>query len=222
MNKVETYFSLCAKILVALCSLVGIWFNIFVPGDSHVYWNSLLYFTIQSNFWIAAVCIAGAVMMMKGTRPGRTWSVVKFVFTLSITLTGTVYCFILAPASTGNPFELRSSLVHVYAPILAVFDFFLCSRSLDLRLKDAAWGIIPPLYYLGFASLGYVLNWQFSSGCNYPYFFMNWGSPLGAFGFSSEFPFMGTFWYAAFLCLALLLTGTIFITLSGLMKKSFK
>ncbi|MBQ0151041.1 MAG: Pr6Pr family membrane protein [Bacteroidales bacterium] len=176
--------------------------------------NSLLYFTIQSNFWIAAVCMAGGVMMLKGISPGRSWSVAKMMFTISITLTGTVFCFILAPTMEGNPFTLSSCLVHVFSPLLAVVDYLVVSRCLDLRYKDALWGAVPPLYYLGFASLGYILNWQFSPGVRYPYFFLDWGSPLGAFGFSRSFPFMGVVWYAVGLLGALVAVSLLYIAAS--------
>ena len=58
---------------------------------------------------------------------------------------------------------------------------------------------IPPIYYLIFAGIGFVLNWDFGYGDNYPYFFVNWGSPAGAFGFSSESPYIGVFYYVLIL-----------------------
>jgi len=227
MNRFTKYLSIALKLAVAACSLVGIYLSILGPEHETPHWSSLLYFTIQSNFWIAAVCIAGAVMMLRRPTeapssqeqpsqslqqgPGHAWSVVKMMFTIAITLTGTVYCFILAPTSEHDPFRLSSCLVHVYAPLLAVVDYLLVGRWLDLRFKDSWWGTVPPLYYLAFASLGYVLNWQFAPGVNYPYFFMNWGSELGAFGLSGSFPFMGVVWYIVALLAALVLVGLIYI-----------
>lgn len=250
MNRFTKYLSVALKLAVAACSLVGIYLSILGPEHETPHWNSLLYFTIQSNFWIAVVCIAGAVMLLRRPAagasmpassspeqpapsqetqarpapslqqgPGHAWSVVKLMFTIAITLTGTVYCFILAPTSEGDPFRLSSCLVHVYAPLLAVVDYLLVSRWLDLRFKDSWWGTVPPLYYLAFASLGYVLNWQFAPGVNYPYFFMNWGSELGAFGLSGSFPFMGVAWYIVALLAALVLVGLIYISAAKLIRR---
>ena len=42
---------------------------------------------------------------------------------------------------------------------------------------------------------GFVLNWDFGNGRNYPYFFLNWTSPAGVFGFGGGEYFMGTFWW---------------------------
>lgn len=84
----------------------------------------------------------------------------------------------------------------------------LCSISPSSRISGS------PLYYLGFASLGYILNWQFSPGVRYPYFFLDWGSPLGAFGFSRSFPFMGVVWYAVGLLGALVAVSLLYIAAS--------
>lgn len=53
------------------------------------------------------------------------------------------------------------------------------------------WVIVPPMLYSIYAGIGYARNWQFAEGYNYPYFFLNWGSPAGAFGLTDELPYMG-------------------------------
>ena len=49
-----------------------------------------MYFTIQSNIALALICAIGAVLLLRpGDRlPGGWWFIVKFVGTVSITLTG--------------------------------------------------------------------------------------------------------------------------------------
>ena len=55
-----------------------------------------------------------------------------------------------------------------------------------------------------------MLKWDFGYGANYPYFFLNWGSPVGAFGFGGggEY-FMGTFWWI--LVMLALVSGIAFL-----------
>jgi hypothetical protein len=50
-------------------------------------------------------------------------------------------------------------------------------------------------------------------------FFLNWGSPAGAFGFTNELPFMGTAWWILALLIALLIVGYLYLLLIDLLKK---
>lgn len=208
--------SLLTKAALVACTAIGVSMTLFA-GEG-VNWRNLLYFTTQSNIWIMIVAAVGFYDLLIGKEPDRLWSVIKLIFTVSITLTGVVYCFILAP-TFENPFHLSSVLVHVLSPILAIVDFFLCCNCFKLKGRDSFWGIVPPIYYLVFASIGYVCNWPFSDNTNYPYFFLNWGSPVGAWGFSSEFPFMGVMWYVFALLISLIIVTRCYIWLSGSREK---
>lgn len=208
MNKTA---SLILKTAVVVCSFTGVILGLIPNGESGPNFNTLLFFTTQSNIWIGLVCLAGAIRMLQGKRPTHTASVLKMMFTVAILLTGVVFNTMLAPIYGPSSYSLSSILVHVVSPAAAVLDYFVCRRSYRLNARDAWWGIVPPLYYLGFASAGYVLQWNFGGGVHYPYFFLNWGSPAGAFGFIPEFPFIGVAWYIAILLLALLLVSKLFV-----------
>lgn len=209
MNK---SLSFLLKAIIVIASVWGISLcafdtNAFMGGKA--VW---LYFTIQSNVWMMLVALIGAVMMWRQSFP-RWMSVLQLIMTVSITLTGLVYCFMLAPLMGDQAFNLTNVLTHVVVPVVSVADFLVSSRWLSLRGRDAWYVIIPPLYYLGFAAIGYVLNWQFSPGINYPYFFLNWGSPAGAFGFCDTLPFMGVMYYVFIMLVFLLLVGRLYIYL---------
>ncbi|MCQ2597139.1 MAG: hypothetical protein MJ181_04755 [Treponema sp.] len=49
--------------------------------------------------------------------------------------------------------------------------------------------------------------------------FLNWGSPAGAFKFTSEFPFMGCAWWILALSIFLTLVGALYIWILKLLKK---
>lgn len=209
MNK---SLSFLLKAIIVIASVWGISLcafdtNAFMGGKA--VW---LYFTIQSNVWMMLVALIGAVMMWRQSFP-RWMSVLQLIMTVSITLTGLVYCFMLAPLMGDQAFNLTNVLTHVVVPVVSVADFLVSSRRLSLRGRDAWYVIIPPLYYLGLAAIGYVLNWQFSPGINYPYFFLNWGSPAGAFGFCDTLPFMGVMYYVFIMLVFLLLVGRLYIYL---------
>ena len=163
--------------------------------------QGFLYFTVQSNLWIALVAAVFAVwqsvaLLRPRTRaiPYALWQI-KFVFTVSITLTGAVFCAVLAPTMTGAFRSAANVLTHVVVPVCAIADLFVAAPPAP-RCTVALYSLIPPVYYLGFACVGYVLGWDFGNGLNYPYFFLNWDSPVGAFGFGGGGAyFMGTFWW---------------------------
>lgn len=141
---------------------------------------------------------------------------IKLIFTVSITLTGVVYCTMLAPFYEGNAYTFSSTLLHVVVPVVSVVDFFVYD-CVQYKKWECVVVITPPLYYLIFAGIGYVFNWDFGyDGQNYPYFFLNWGSPAGAFGFFSGSPYMGVFYYVLILLVFVVGIGALYILLTRL------
>lgn len=191
---IKTTPSILVELAALVCSAIGI--KMTVSYGSFGY----LYFTIQSNIWIAATLALFALWQTLGVfikplrRIPRLLYILKFVFTVSITLTGGVFCFVLAPTQPGAIEETVNILTHIAVPLLAIVDLFLC-RPRDPKYRWALYGLVPPIYYLVFASIGYVENWDFGQGTNYPYFFLNWDSPAGAFGFADPPYIMGTFYW---------------------------
>lgn len=187
---IRKWISIVLETVVAVCAVAGVALS-----------PCFLYFTIQSNLWIAATLAAFAVWqivkMFKPSAkdiPEAMWRL-KFVFTVSITLTGGVFCAVLAPTTPGAFGNAASVLTHVVVPVCAIADLFVAKHDAP-DFGIAVWALVPLIYYLAFATIGFVLNWDFGNGLNYPYFFLNWTSPAGVFGFGGggEY-FMGTFWW---------------------------
>ena len=202
---------ICAVSGTVISALAGK--NTFM-GGSHVF----MFFTIQSNIAIALVCLIGMAFLLKGHAPGW-WYVVKFVFTVSITLTGIVFCFVLAPTLKGHAWNLQNILTHVVVPIAAVADFFVTGVRSDIRKNSVIYVTIPPLLYAVYAGIGYVSGWEFIKGANYPYFFLNWGSPAGAFGFVKGLPFMGCVWWILAILIFLIAVGLLYLKVLDMEKK---
>ena len=172
-----------------------------------------MYFTIQSNIAIAIVCTVGLFMMLSGRPYYKAWQVIKLVGTVSITLTGTVFCFVLAPTMGSRAWNVQNVLTHVIVPVTSVIDFFVTGVISDIKKSSVVYVTLPPLAYVIYAGIGYVQGWEFSRGVHYPYFFLNWGSPTGVFGFSGSFPFIGTGWWILLLSVLLILVSLLYLAI---------
>ena len=213
-------FSLFLKCAVVLSAVTGVLLSAAAGAQTFMGGSRvLMYFTIQSNIAIALVCAAGAVMLLRG-RPVRDgWHLIKFVFTVSITLTGVVYCFVLAPTLGSYAWTFKNVLTHVVVPIAAVLDFFVTGRYGAVRKRGVIFVTIPPLLYAIYAGIAYAAGWEFSKGITYPYFFLNWGSPAGAFGFTGELPYMGCAWWILLILVMLLAVGFGYLLIVDWLKK---
>ena len=207
------------KTVVVIAAVVGIVMSALGGKQSFMGGKVvLMYYTVQSNIAIAAVCAIGLYLMHRNRAVPNTWFVIKFVMTVAITLTGVVFCLILAPTMGTAAWNIQNILTHVVVPVAAVADLFITGVCGDIRREHNIFITIPPLLYVVFAAIGFVCNWQFGFGHNYPYFFLNWGSPLGVFGFSSQFPFMGTVWWILLLLAFLFLVSRVYISLLNRLK----
>jgi len=222
-SKMRKIFSIINKFLIVFTSLGGVLLNlIFYKKDGYSSWGvRLLYFTNLSNIWIGITCLVLAILliikMVKGKDFIKGWMyILKYVFTVSITITGLVFCCLLAPNTNGTyqPWTFNSLLAHVFAPVFSIVDFFLDDYEIKFNKKHIFYTALPPFFYLIFASIFCILKVDFGRGDAFPYFFMNYYSPAGIFGFSDVKPFViGSFyWIILFLILTLSL-GLIYAKL---------
>ena len=218
-----TVVSLILKVIIVISAVVGTILSTIAGraafmGGKYVF----TYFTIQSNIAIALICIIGFILLLSRKKIGNAWYVIKFMGTVSITLTGFVFCFVLAPTLGDKAWNLQNTLTHVVVPLLSIVDFFLTGVDSQLKKRHVFFVMLPPLAYAIYAGIAYVCNWQFSVGRNYPYFFLNWGSPAGAFGFTRELPFMGCGWWIIAILILLVVVGLLYLWILKLIKKKGK
>jgi len=223
LSRTQTVLSAVLKITVILSAVIGTFLSWFAGRDFFMGGKTvLMFFTIQSNIALAVICIIGLVKMLKDKAFSDLWYVIKFVGTVSITLTGAVFCFVLAPTMKHGAWNIQNILTHVVVPVAGILDFFVTGTCSSIRKRNDLWVTVPPLLYAIYAAIGYVRGCQFIEGYNYPYFFLNWGSPAGAFGFTDELPYMGCVWWILALLFALLITGMIYLLLLDGLKKLFR
>ena len=214
ISKKDRNISLILKAVVFAAAVAGTVLS--AASGRHVFMGGgtvFMYFTIQSNLFAAAVSAAGAVLLLRKKPVPGAWYVVRLVMAVAITLTGAVFCFVLAPTMWKAAWSLPNILTLVIVPAASVADLFVSCRQGELKKHDLLFVLIPPFSYVIYAGIGFAAGWEFSPGNNYPYFFLNWGSPAGAFGFSDRLPFMGCFWWILLLTGLICGTGLLYLAL---------
>ena len=199
--------SLFLKAVVIISAIVGTIMSYLGKHDGFMAGKTIfMFFTIQSNILIALISAIGLCIMQKGFNSARAWYIFKFVGTVSITLTGVVFVVVLAPTLGIKAWNFQNILTHVVVPAVAIADFFVMSGIVTVKKINVLFVTIPPIIYAIYAGIGFVKGWTFVEGydLNYPYFFLNWGSPAGAWGFSNELPFMGCAWWILLLLVFLI------------------
>ena len=223
MSKRRLVLTYLFKDIVFVAAIVGTLISAFSSKTAFMGGSTVfMYFTIQSNIAIAAIALIGGSILWSQRKPGAAWYVIKFVGTIAITLTGVVFCFVLAPTLGDKAWNLQNVLTHVVTPVFSIADFFVSGIDSDIKKRNVFWVIVPPILYAIYAGIGYVRGWEFAPGYNYPYFFLNWGSPAGAFGFSKELPFMGVAWWILVIMAFLLLIGYLYLKILDGIKKAVK
>lgn len=220
-SKVRRCISYTLKIIVVLSAAAGVFLSAYAGRNSFMGGSRVfMYFTIQSNIAVAFISLIGCCLMLTKKKVGEAWHVIQFVGAVAITLTGVVFGFVLAPTLGVNAWNVQNTLTHVVVPIAAVADFLIVAYGEDIRKKNVIYVIIPPVLYAIYAAIGYVRGWDFALGINYPYFFLNWGSPAGAFGFTKEMPYMGTAWWILALLVFLIIVGCCYLMIININRKN--
>lgn len=226
----KTYFSIANKFLILIFAFIGILINL-INAEADGYSSAasrLLYFTNLSNIFVFAVSLLFIVFEIKSLRgnehlpPKRLYSV-KLAATVSITLTAVIFCAVLAPGASNanyNAWTFGSIIVHTVVPFFAILDFFVDGGELVFEKKHNVLSLAPPLSYFIFCVVLYLLNVDFGRGDNFPYFFLNFGSPAGIFGFSDEFPYrIGSFYWVVFISALVYSTSVLYSWLHNLKMK---
>lgn len=169
-------------------------------------WVAFLYFTVQSNITIIlmeAFFAFDALRQMLGKKSlsNHVLYLIKYVFTVAITITFLVFAFVLAP-TLGADYLLSygNFSLHFIVPILALVDFFIFNHDIKLNKVNCLWGLGMPIYYLIFFFIGIPFNLKYIGNDPAPYFFLNF-EKLTWFSFTSNGP--GVFYWI------LILTGAI-------------
>ncbi len=219
--------TLINKLCVVAFALGGVLLSMLTSSlDGYSHWTKrLLYFTCQSNLWIGFTQLFLIFSIIRGDekKQGGLYFF-RYVFTVSITITAIVFCGLLGPNADASyrPWSLSSIMTHALAPFFAIVDFFVDYREIRLSVKGIGLSILPPAIYTVIASILCVMGVDFGRGDAFPYFFMNYFSPAGIFGFSNQMPFIiGSFYWIAMLVLLIISFAALYAWLSGVCVRRF-
>lgn len=187
-NKKDIIISLILKTIAVLSSLFGLFLTVRSL-------KTFSYFTTLSNVavdLILIVFIVADLKLLKSDGKENTKTnllyIIKFLFTVSITITFLVFMFILAPTMTGGIWHAYfdyygySFCLHFLNPLLAIIDFLLFDYGYESTKIHAVYATFPALIYVVCITIaGYSgVRWGAMSA---PYNFLNFMAPTGWFGF---------------------------------------
>lgn len=213
--------SFSLKFVTAAAALSGVVWSFFsASADGYSHWTKrLMYFTSQSNLWIALTFIAILILWRSkkfsaNTRVKNFLYLLKYVFTVSITLTGFIFCAVLAPGAANanyNAWSVASILTHVVVPVFSIIDFFVDTYRIELVRKHIFLTTLPPLAYSLVTAVLCIFKVDFGRGDPFPYFFFNFYSPAGIFGTSPTMPYrIGSFYWIVFMFFVIVGVGALY------------
>lgn len=190
---VKTRISYILKWIIALLSICGMLIGLFTAqadGYGQAY-HRLMYYTTQSNLWIGAVSLTLAIfplVRVKNDIWEKRFYLLRYYFTVSITVTGIVFCCFLGPFAgpSYHPWSFYSFIAHVFVPVLAIVDFFIDEYDYGLKRRHILYSAVPSLVYFAVVIPLCILGVNFGRGEPFPYFFLNFASPAGVFGIMYE------------------------------------
>lgn len=219
MKNKKIITSIIIKLIAILSSIYGIIKTYYGPF-------SFTYFTTLSNVFITVVLIPFLIkdiliLNNKKIEFKNYLYIIKFLATISITLTFFVFMTILAPTLDGGfinaylSYGGGSFFVHFLTPVLAIIDFLFFDKEYKSKNIHSVYAVIPPLLYVLFivivSSLG--LRWGTMSA---PYNFLNFGAKTGWFGFDLsiigwESLGIGVFYMIIILLIIFIIIGRVFL-----------
>lgn len=199
--KTETYLTVQEYrskrgVAAAIIKLTAIAVSVYGMCMSFQGWISLTYFTNLSNIFMDLVLFGFMVHDIKKFKkggkmspPANGWYVVKFMATISITLTFLIYLTLLAPTNPAGFLNAYlqngagSFCVHFLGPILSILDFILFDFYYESSHAHIFFAMLPPYVYMGFivALAENGIRWNETMWA--PYNFMNYGASTGWLGF---------------------------------------
>lgn len=222
MNSKELKTSITVKIIAIISCIYGLIVTFYGP-------ISYTYFTTLSNVFILIMLLIFLIKDIKHKDKRNILYLIKYLATISISLTFFVFLFILAPANPDGFIEsyklyhYGSLCLHFITPLLAIMDFFMFDYKYESKKIHSILATFPPLLYIIFviilSSLG--IRWHSMKA---PYNFLNYGSKVGWFGINiSEYGEtsvgIGVFYMIIILLILFIILGILFLDTKDKIKR---
>ncbi len=180
------------------------------------------FFTVQSNITIILielVYLVDAILQLfsKKSFSNNILLIIKYLFTVAITITFLVFVFMLAPTLDNSYlFSFNNYSLHFIVPIIALVDFFVFNSDIKLTKLNCLWGTAMPIYYVIYFLIGIPQGRTYLYGDHAPYFFLNY-EKLTWFSFTENGP--GVFYWILILTAGIVVLCYLFYFLMWLRQK---
>ena len=187
--------------------------------------TTFLYFTIQSNVTIILIEVVFLIdairqLMNKPTFINQILLKIKYVFVVAITITFLVFTFMLAPTLDASYLlSFNNFSLHAIVPILALIDFFIFDKDIQLTIPYSFLGLAMPSYYFVFWYVGTKIGFRYIGNAKAPYFFLDYENLTW---FSITEKGLGVFYWLMIMLVGLSLLCLIFYLLIKLRQGGFK
>lgn len=178
MNLAKSIIKILIKVALVIVGVLGIVLTArstdFMGGGSVFF-----FFTVQSNIFIMLMALIFlvnevAVLITKKSFINQVLLHIKYTATVAITITFLVFFTMLAPLmGVDYLLSFKNYSLHAIVPILAIVDFFLFDKDIQLTYKSSLLATIPPICYVVFVYVGAIFKIQYAKDLYYPYFFLN-------------------------------------------------
>ena len=222
MGKLIT--QLFIRIALAVVGIVGI---ILTVASSSFMGDTVAFrfFTVQSNITIIIIELIyafDALLQLFGKKSisNHVLLMIKYIFTVAITITFLVFVFMLAPTlSVDYLLSYNNFSLHFIVPILALVDFFIFNSDIKLNKSNCLWGVAMPVYYVIYFLIGVPMERTYINGDLAPYFFLNY-EQITWFSFTDKGP--GVFYWILILTAGIIGLCYLFLLFMWLRQKKNK
>ena len=222
MGKLIT--QLVIRFALAIIGIVGIVLTVLTSsfmGDIVAF----RFFTVQSNITIILIELVyafDALLQLLGKKSisSHALLIIKYLFTVAITITFLVFVFMLAPTlSLDYLLSYNNFSLHFIVPILALVDFFIFNSDIKLTKVNCLFGTAMPIYYVIYFLIGVPMGRTYIDGDVAPYFFLNY-QQITWFNFTNQGP--GVFYWILILTVGIVGLCYLFYLLMWLRQKGNK
>jgi len=173
-NRIHRVLSLIVIVAALYGSIRTIW------TDGTADFTNLLYFTVLSNLAIAGIHLYFLYAEMRTLRDPsfqipQVMHTLKYVLTISITLTFSVFFVLLLPEYGLSVLWMPGNLsTHLIAPIAAILDYIFFEKSHVKHRYTLLYTLIPPYAYVVLTMVLSRLGVRYAEGSIVPYYFLDY------------------------------------------------
>ena len=208
------------SLIVIIAALYGSIRTIWTDDTAN--FTNLLYFTVLSNLAIAGIHLYFLYAERRALRDPsfqipQAMRTLKYVLTISITLTFSVFFVLLLPEYGLSVLWMPGNLsTHLIAPIAAILDYIFFEKSHVKHCYTLLYTLIPPYAYVVLTLILSRLGVRYAEGSIVPYYFLDY-EKLGWLRISGNG--IGVIYWILLISVVMLGIGQLILVLNNLVQK---